>query len=101
VWLADVTPAPDPLLQYGLLGLITAAALAGLRILYKRETDAHDADKARADRLEKEVERLNTVIQEQYVKALNDANEALKDAWTQMNRARRRGTPGHREEDTR
>ena len=100
-WLADTSSAPslDPLWQYGAIGLMLGCAIVGIRILYRRETDAHDADRARAEKAEQEVTRLNELIRVQYVERLDEAQKALQEAVTALNRARRRGGPAHRTGD--
>lgn len=100
MWLADAAaPATDPLWQYGAIGVILACTIAGIRILYRRETDAHDADRARAERAEAEVARLNELVRTQYVERLEEAQKALQEAVTTMNKARRHGAPAHRTGD--
>lgn len=61
------------LLQYGVLGLGALVLLWFARVSYKREVD-------RADRLEAEVLRLNNLIQEKHIPALESATHALRDA---------------------
>jgi hypothetical protein len=55
--------------DYGVLGLLAIVLIAFARTAYKRET-------VRADNSEAEVRRLNTVIQEKYVPALEEARKA-------------------------
>lgn len=74
VRLATDPPATDlsVLGQYGAVGLMALLGLLFARTAYKRETD-------RGDRLEAEVLRLNTFIQDKAVPALVVATEAVSD----------------------
>lgn len=86
---ADGTTVDDTLLQYGAIGVIAVVALFAVRVLFKRETEAYDREKARADRLEAELAKLNQTIQERYLVALNDATRAVADALTKLSQVRR------------
>jgi hypothetical protein len=74
--------------QYGAVGIIAALALLAVRVLFKRETEAYDREKERADRLEAELLKLNTAIQERYLIALQDATHAVADALSRMRERR-------------
>jgi hypothetical protein len=76
----------DALLQYGAIGILALVALYAVRVLFKRETDAYEREKERADRLEAELQKMNTAIQERYLVALNDAARAVADALEKMRR---------------
>lgn len=76
-------PSWAPLLQYGALGAIAVALFAFARTAYKRETE-------RADRLETELARLNTLLQERHIPALLNANQALHDATEALQAVQRR-----------
>lgn len=74
--------APDPadlpgglgsFANYGILGVLAIILLGGIRLLFAREM-------ARADRLEAEVNRLNTLIQEKHLPVLEAATAAIKDS---------------------
>ena len=80
----------DVLLQYGALGAMVVAAGAIIRVLFARETAAHDREKERADRMEAEVQRLNAVIQEKLLPILHDATQAISEALHQEQRKDRR-----------
>lgn len=82
--LAD--PIDDAFLQYGAVGLIALIALIAVRVLFRRETEAYEREKNRADRLEAELLKLNTAIQERYLVALQDATRAVADALNRMRR---------------
>lgn len=69
---ADAPPGVNNLAQYGVLGILGAALLWFAYRAYQREV-------TRADRLESEVTRLNTVIQEQALPAVLAATEVVKD----------------------
>lgn len=85
-----MTAMADPidvgLLQYGAIGLIALIALLAVRVLFRRETEAYEREKNRADRLEAELTKLNTAIQERYLLALQDATRAVADALNKMRR---------------
>lgn len=72
VMAAEAPPSVDSLAQYGVLGILGAALLWFAQKAYQREV-------TRADRLETEVTRLNTVIQEQALPAVLAATEVVKD----------------------
>lgn len=65
--------ALDLFTQYGVLGIAAAVLGVFARAAYKRETD-------RSDRLESEVSRLHTVIQERHIPALEAAARANQEA---------------------
>lgn len=74
-------------LQYGAIGVIALLALIAVKVMFGREVAAHDADRARADRLEAELSKLNELVRDQYIgtisaasQAINDANRAVADA---------------------
>ena len=68
------TSSPETaLVQYGVLGIFCLILVVVARSFIKREQD-------RADRLEAEVIRLNTVIQEKTIPALLSATEAIKSS---------------------
>jgi hypothetical protein len=81
---AEPTTIDASFLQYGAIGLIALISLFAVRVLFKRETEAYDREKARADRLEAELTKLNTAIQERYLIALQDATRAVADALNKM-----------------
>lgn len=61
------------LAQYGVLGVFAAMLVVFARVSYKRETD-------RSDRLENEVQRLNSLIQEKVIPALSSATRAVEES---------------------
>lgn len=61
------------LAQYGVLGVFAILLIIFAKTAYKRETE-------RADRLEQEVLRLNQLIQDKHIPALESATYALKEA---------------------
>jgi hypothetical protein len=81
---ANTTAVDSSFLQYGAIGLIAIIALAAVRVLFKRETEAYDRERARADRLEAELMKLNLAIQERYLIALNDATRAVADTLAKL-----------------
>ena len=76
----------DVLLQYGALGAMVLAAWAIIRVLFQRETSAFERERERADRMEAEVGRLNTVIQEKMLPVLSEATKAISEALHEQNR---------------
>lgn len=78
------------LLQYGALGVMVLAAGAIIRVLFQRETAAHERERDRADRMEAEVQRLNSVIQDRMLPILHEATQAISEALHQEQRKDRR-----------
>lgn len=77
---AEVIPTSS-FLQYGAIGVIALLALAAVRVLFKREIDAHEKDRERADRLEAELKNLNSTIQDKYLTVLANATAAMSEAF--------------------
>ncbi len=67
-------------IQYGALGVIAGLALIAVRVLFARVTATADLERARADRLEEELRKLNAAIQELYVTTLSEATRAISAA---------------------
>lgn len=63
--------------QYGILGVLVAALASG-RFLVPRYV--LDRERERADRMEQENVRLNTLIQEKAIPAIVDASAAVRDS---------------------
>jgi len=61
------------LTQYGVLGIFAGLLILFARVSYKRETD-------RSDRLEQEVFRLNNIIQEKVIPALQSSARAVEES---------------------
>lgn len=105
-------PLTTVLVQYGAVGVLALAALAVSRVLWLRterdrtamEADHdreiqrlvgdRDAERARADRTEAELARLNQAVQSGYVDtivkastAINDATRAVADALAALRRS--------------
>lgn len=68
------------LLQYGAVGALALLGLVAVRVLFRREIEAHEYHRQRADRLEAELRQLNTTIQERYVATLAEATRAISEA---------------------
>jgi hypothetical protein len=79
----DTTPI---LAQYGALGVLVIFASIAVRTLFQRETQAHEREKERADRMEAEVQRLNTIIQEKMLPILHEATKAISEALQEQRR---------------
>lgn len=72
--------ASEVFIQYGALGVIALLALVAVRVLFARVTATADLERARADRLEEELRKLNLAVQERYVTTLSDATRAISAA---------------------
>lgn len=70
----------EGLAQYGAIGIIAAMALLAVRVLFARETHAHDLDRERADRLEAELRALNDLVRSTYIQTIADSTKALGEA---------------------
>lgn len=79
VYLAQAADTSSVFIQYGALGVIALLALAAVRVLFQREVKALDLERQRADRLEEELRKLNTTIQERYMSTLAEANRVMGD----------------------
>lgn len=89
MWLvqAPVTSGPESeLLQYGALGVVAALCLLAVRVLFARVTATADLERARADRLEEELRKLNADIQERYLTTLSEATRAISAALAEQHR---------------
>jgi hypothetical protein len=81
VWVAQgATNTTEVFVQYGALGVIALLALVAVRVLFARVTATADLERARADRLEEELRKLNATIQERYVTTLSEATRAISAA---------------------
>ncbi len=76
-------------IQYGALGAIALLALLAVRVLFQREVRALDHERERADRLEEELRKLNSTIQERYVVTLAEANRVMGDVLDSLKDQRR------------
>jgi hypothetical protein len=74
------------LIQYGALGVIAALALFAVRVLFQREVNAHDLERKRADRLEEELRRLNTAVQDRYITTLGEATKVMSEVLDHLRR---------------
>ena len=83
VWLAETGSSDIPLSglgQLGAAGAVLSIALWFFWQVYKRERDRADANEA-------EIKRLNQVIQDRYVPALEAAATALAESTKELARA--------------
>lgn len=100
---------PEVLVQYGVTGAVAALAIMGLVWLYRSLTGSYEAERKnlldqlatlrtetkaevasanertaeerrRGDRLESELSKLNALVQQQTMAALNDAGRAVAEA---------------------
>lgn len=83
--LAAAAPATSSVfVQYGALGCIALLALGAVRVLFQRETKAHDLERQRADRLEEEIRRLNATVQDKYLTTLAEATKTMSELLDHM-----------------
>lgn len=93
MWFAQTggsSTTSDVLIQYGAIGVIALLALLAVRVLFARVTATADLERARADRLEEELRKLNATIQERYVTTLAEANRAISAALAATQKDRER-----------
>lgn len=90
-WVAQAAAGLDTntLVQYGALGVIAGLALAAVRVLFQREVNAHDLERQRADRLEEELRKLNSMIQDRYITTLADASKVMGEVLDYLRRESR------------
>ncbi|QJY46645.1 hypothetical protein [Pseudonocardia broussonetiae] len=74
---ATVMPA---LLEYGVLGIVVLLALAAIRVLFSRETAAHDRERERADNNADHIRELNQVMRDQVIPAVTSATATVANA---------------------
>lgn len=79
VTLAQAADTSSVFIQYGALGAVALLALGAVRVLFQREVKALDLERARADRLEDELRKQNSAIQERYMSTLAEANRVMGD----------------------
>jgi hypothetical protein len=80
------TTSEAVLAQYGALGVVLMFAGVAIRILFQRETSAHERERERADRMEAEVRRLNELIQSRMLPTLHEATKAISEALQEQHR---------------
>jgi hypothetical protein len=84
-------PIVTVLVQYGAVGVLALVAALVARSLFTRMEEDHDQEiarlvadrdtvRARADRLEQELSRLNGAVQDGYVNTIVQANTAINEA---------------------
>lgn len=90
-WLAQAGGGLDTsaLVQYGALGVIAVLALGAVRVLFAREVSAHDLERKRADRLEEELRKLNSTIQDRYITTLGEASRVMVEVLDYIKRENR------------
>lgn len=89
MWLTQAqagVAAQNELLQYGALGVVALLCLIAVRVLFARVTATADLERARADRLEEELRKLNADIQERYLTTLSEATRAISAALAEQHR---------------
>lgn len=76
----SVTTNPEStLVQYGALGLIALLMAVAVRTLFRRETEAHDRERARSDMLFGKLEEVNKANRDSIV-AFSDALKTVGHA---------------------
>lgn len=89
MWLsqAPVTGgAESDLFQFGAIGIVAGLLAIAVRVLFARVTATADLERARADRLEEELRKLNADIQERYLTTLSEATRAISAALAEQHR---------------
>lgn len=79
-------PELPPMAQYGVLGTLIAALASG-RFLVPRYV--YDQQKERADKMEQENLRLNTLIADKTIPAIVDAASVVRDSLTLLDQMKR------------
>lgn len=74
----------DVFVQYSVLGVVALLALGAVRVLFQRETQAHDLERKRAERLEDELRQLNRTVQDRYVTTLIEATTLMADVLDEL-----------------
>lgn len=77
---AAVMDPIDPLLQFGAVGVFAFLLAIAVRVLFKRETETLERERARADKLAEELTDLRDKIQERYLITLEQASSAIREA---------------------
>ena len=79
--------------QYGAIGVIAALALFAVKVMYGQLQADYDREKARGDRLEEELRKINETVRTEYLstiakatQAMGDANRAVADALAAVRR---------------
>jgi hypothetical protein len=72
------------LVQYGAIGILAALCLFAVRILFRREIEAHDRERARREVAEEELRKLNTEIRDKYIATLINATQVLAEVTQRM-----------------
>ncbi len=77
-----MTPGTNILLQYGAIGVIAVLALAAVRVLFARLSAELESHKARGDRLELELIKLNEAVRNEYISTISVSSRAASEAST-------------------
>lgn len=79
--LAETTSAQDGLLQYGAIGAIALLALYAVRVMFTRQVQTHDRERAdlkeRCDRAEAQLTQMNQLLRDQLVAQLTRATDVM------------------------
>lgn len=86
---APVASMTDVLLGYGLPGVVCIALGIVVRVLYNRAVDDATYHRTRADRLEEQLQALNTTVRTEYIGTIAKATDAITDALAAVDSIRR------------
>jgi hypothetical protein len=90
--LAEASSAQDGLLQYGAIGAIALLALYAVKIMFTRQVQNHDRERAeltaRCDRAETQLAQINQLLRDQLVAQLTRATDVIGRVAEQMGEQR-------------
>ena len=79
--LADATSAQQGLLQYGAIGAIALIALYAVKVMFQRQVQSHERERAeyiaRCDRAEQQLAQINQLLRDQMVAQLTRATDVI------------------------
>lgn len=73
----DVGSGLDGLPQYGAIGILALAAILAVRVLFKMQVEAFNRERARSEKLEDELRKLNEDVRDKYVANLVNATQVM------------------------
>jgi hypothetical protein len=68
--------------------VIAVAALAAVKVMFSKLSEANARERERADRLESELSRLNDSIRQEYLTTIAEATRAVSDALAAVRKER-------------
>lgn len=78
--IAQADPVTALLLQYGAVGVLALLALAAVRVLFARLSAELESHKARGDRLELELIKINEAVRNEYLTTIAQSARATAEA---------------------